>query len=40
VPRRTGVINLVEALRRSVDEDKKRAAPGRGAAAAPARKRA
>jgi DNA end-binding protein Ku len=37
-PRR--VINLMEALRRSVAEDKKPAAPRRGAAAAPARKRA
>ena len=37
-PRR--VINLMEALRRSVVEDKKPAAPRRGAAAAPARKRA
>jgi DNA end-binding protein Ku len=37
-PRR--VINLMEALRRSVAEDKKLAAPRKGAAAAPARKRA
>jgi DNA end-binding protein Ku len=34
------VINLMEALRRSVAEDKKPAAPRRGAPAAPARKRA
>jgi DNA end-binding protein Ku len=37
-PRR--VINLMEALRRSVAEDKKLAAPRKGAPAAPARKRA
>jgi DNA end-binding protein Ku len=37
-PRR--VINLMEALRRSVAEDKKPAAPRRAAPAAPARKRA
>src|SRR6266700_7971106 len=34
------VINLIEALHRSVAEDKKPAAPRRGASAAPARKRA
>jgi DNA end-binding protein Ku len=34
------VINLMEALRRSVAEDKKPAAPRKGASAAPARKRA
>ena len=34
------VINLMEALRRSVAEDKKPAAPRRGTPAAPARKRA
>jgi DNA end-binding protein Ku len=37
-PRRA--INLMEALRRSVAEDKKAAASGKGAPAAPARKRA
>jgi non-homologous end joining protein Ku len=37
-PRR--VINLMEALRRSVAEDKKPAAPRRAAPPAPARKRA
>ena len=37
-PRR--VINLMEALRRSVAEDKKPAAPRTGTPAAPARKRA
>jgi non-homologous end joining protein Ku len=34
------VINLMEALRRSVAEDKKLAAPRKAAPAAPARKRA
>jgi len=34
------VVNLMEALRRSVAEDTKRAAPRKGAPAAPARKRA
>ena len=34
------VVNLMEALRRSVAEDTKGAAPRKGAAAAPARKRA
>jgi DNA end-binding protein Ku len=34
------VVNLTEALRRSIVEDKKPAAPRKGAAAAPARKRA
>jgi DNA end-binding protein Ku len=37
---RRRVINLMEALRRSVAEEKKLAGPRRGAPAAPARKRA